>query len=374
MCSQVFSPRVLNTPYKHHTTRLLDVSDHLSRIEQHVTTVEDWDRLPTDPHVSVCIRTYNHEDFIADAIEGALMQEAGFSYEIIIAEDKSTDGTREIVRDYQRRYPDKIRLRLAEENLYSKNKRYPTLGAWNAARGEYVARCDGDDYWTDPKKLQKQVDFLDDHLNCTICFTAAKILSGGSGGTEGIQKPDKAQETYSLEYVLRRSAFYFSTSTALHRNKICDELPSWFYVGIAGDFCLLVLCAREGEIGYIDEKCAAYRMHDGGVHSPLDILERFDLAVETRKAILSDLDSYHRRVLGAKIYSFHRRALRVAMNRADASGVRKYARRCWTWLRYSSRKYVDILLIPFLVLYHPVMSPVLCSLRNWKRRLIRVFE
>jgi len=346
--------------------------DHLARIERYVTTVEDRDRLPTNPRVSVCIRTYNHEKFIAGAIEGALMQEADFSYEVIIAEDRSTDGTRKIVRDYQRRYPDKIRLRLAEENLYSKNKRYPTLGAWNAARGEYVARCDGDDYWTDPKKLQKQADFLDDHPDCTICFTAAEILNDKSGEVEGTQEPDEIRETYSLEYVLRRSAFYFSTSTALHRDDICNKIPSWFYIGIAGDFSLLVLCTREGDVGYIDKKCATYRKHEGGVHSPLDTLEKFDLAVETREAVFPILDSYHRRILGAKIYSFNRRALRIAMNQAGTSKVRKYAQRCWRWLGHSNRKYIDVPLVILLMFYYPVMGPVLRSMRNWKKKFADV--
>lgn len=348
------------------------MTDHLARIEQYVTTVEDWDRLPADPYVSVCIRTYNHEDFIGDAIEGVLLQETDFSFEVIIAEDKSTDRTREIVRDYQRRYPSKIRLRLAEENLYDKNKRYPTLGAWNAARGKYVARCDGDDYWTDPVKLQRQADFLDDHPDSVICFTASRILHNESGELRGIQGPSEVRETYSLEYVLRRDAFYFSTSTALHRNEICDELPSWFYVGIAGDYCLLVLCAREGDIGYIEEKSAVYRIHEGGVHSPLDTPEKFDLAVETREAILPDLDSYHRRILEEKIYSFYRRALRIAMSRVDASEVRKYAWKCWRWSEHSSRKIIDIPLLIFLMFYHPVMNPVLSSLRDWKRKFLSV--
>ena len=341
----------------------------VEQVEQYVTTVEDWDRLPADPCVSVFIKTYNHENFIADAIEGVLMQETDFSYEIIIVEDKSTDETREIVRDYQRRHSDKIRLCLAEENLYGKNTRYPTLVAWNAARGEYIAWHDGDDYWTDPQKLQKQADFLDDHPDCTICFTAAEILINESGKIEGTQKPDEVRKTYSMEYVLRRSAFWVSASTALRRSEIWDEPPSWFYAGIADDYCLLVLCAREGDVGYIDEKCAVTRMHEGGNHSSLDILEKLDRAVETREAILPDLDSHHRRVLEATIYSFNRKALKVAMNRTDASAVRKYARRCWNWVGRSSRKYVDVPLLAFLMFYHPAMRPVVSSLRKWKRKL-----
>jgi glycosyltransferase involved in cell wall biosynthesis len=339
------------------------MADYPARIEEHVEKIE--------PLVSVCIITYNHENFIAEAIEGVLMQETSLPYEIIIAEDKSTDETREIVRDYQQRHPDTIRLRLATENLYSKNKRYPAVGAREAARGKYIAQCEGDDYWTDPEKLQKQADFLEDHPDCTICYTAAEILDNESGEIlRGVRKPDVVQRFYSLEYVLRKNPF--SLATAFYRREVCDELPPWFYVGLAGDYCLLVLCARKGEVGYIDEKCAVHRRHEGGVHSPLDILEKFDQAVKTRKAILSDLEPHHRRILEEKIYSFNRRALRIAIDRANASEVRTYARRCWTWSEHSSRKYVDVPLLALLAFYHPVMSPLLRLLRSWKRRLLGI--
>jgi glycosyltransferase involved in cell wall biosynthesis len=345
--------------------------DHCGRIERHVITLEDRECLPADPIVSVCITTYDHEKFIGEAIEGALIQETDFPYEIIILEDKSTDKTREIVCGYQQRHPDTIRLRLATENLYSKNKRYPAIGARSAARGKYIAQCDGDDYWTDPMKLQKQTDFLEDYPNCTICYAAAEILDNESGEIlQGVRKPDDVRRFYPLEYVLRKNPF--SLSTAFYRHEACGELPPWFFAGLNGDYCLLVLCARKGTVGYIDEKCAVHRRHEGGVHSPLDILEKFDEAVATRKAILSDLEPHHRRILEAKIYSFNWRALRIAMDRASASKVRRYARRCWVWSEHSSRKYIDVPLIAFLSFYHPMMRPLLHSLRHWKRRLLGI--
>jgi glycosyltransferase involved in cell wall biosynthesis len=345
------------------------VTDHYSRIEKHVEKVEDLDRLHTDPLVSVCITTYNHEDFVADAIEGILMQETNFPYEIIVAEDKSTDGTREVVRDYQQRYPEMIRLRLATENLYSKNKRYPAVGAREAARGRYIAQCEGDDYWTDSVKLQKQKDFLRDYPDCKICYTAAEILDNESGEIlQGVRKPDDVRRFYSLEYVLRKNPF--SLATAFYRREVCNEYPPWFYVGLNGDYCLLVLCALKGEVGYIDEKCAVHRRHGGGVHSPLDILVKYDEAVATRKAILSGLEPHHRRILEATIYSFNRSGLMVAIDRANTSEVRKYARRCWTMVERSSQKCIDVPLLGFLAFYHPVMSPLLRVLRQWRRKLL----
>ncbi|MEM6399437.1 MAG: glycosyltransferase family 2 protein, partial [Cyanobacteria bacterium P01_D01_bin.116] len=114
------------------------------------------------PMVSVSLVTFNHEKFIAQAIESVLLQEVDFSYEIIIGEDFSSDKTREIVIEYQKQYPDIIRLILPEENLgyYGQKIFVQTL---QACRGKYIALLDGDDYWTTPNKLQQQVDFLDNH-------------------------------------------------------------------------------------------------------------------------------------------------------------------------------------------------------------------
>src|SRR5690606_24113344 len=116
--------------------------------------------------LSVCIQTYNHAPYIAQALDSVLMQETDFDFEILLGEDESTDGTREICQEYARQHPDKIRLFLnSRENVIYINGR-PT-GRWNFmnnlrhVRGEYVALLDGDDYWTDPRKLQKQVDVLD---------------------------------------------------------------------------------------------------------------------------------------------------------------------------------------------------------------------
>ena len=125
--------------------------------------------------VSVSVTAYNHEKYIAQAIDSILMQEVDFEYEIIIGEDYSADNTRNIVIDFQRRYPDKIKLILPQENLgYGGNKIFDqTL---QVSRGEYVALLDGDDYWTSPHKLRKQVDFLDSHPECSMCFHNAQVF------------------------------------------------------------------------------------------------------------------------------------------------------------------------------------------------------
>ena len=135
--------------------------------------------MPADVKVSVAMITYNHERFIAQAIESVLMQQTDFAVELVIGEDCSTDGTREIVRAYGERYPERVHPLLHEHNLGLKghNNFVATL---KACRGQYIALLEGDDYWTDPHKLQKQVDFLDGHPEYVGCFhNAMEVFDDG---------------------------------------------------------------------------------------------------------------------------------------------------------------------------------------------------
>ena len=122
----------------------------------------------TEPLVSVKMITYNHAPYIAQAIEGVLQQKTNFPFELVIGEDCSTDGTREIVFEYQEKYPDIIRVITSDKNVGMKKNGYRTT---KACRGKYVAFCEGDDYWHHPDKLQKQVDYLESHPECGMVFT-----------------------------------------------------------------------------------------------------------------------------------------------------------------------------------------------------------
>lgn len=132
-----------------------------------------------EPLVSIVCITYNHEPYLRKALDGFLMQETSFPVEIVLAEDCSTDGTRLICEEYATKYPDRINYIWSETNVgpVANEKR-----AFAAARGRYIATCEGDDYWTDPLKLQRQVDFLDSHSDYTACFHRYRILQEQGGG------------------------------------------------------------------------------------------------------------------------------------------------------------------------------------------------
>lgn len=128
--------------------------------------------------ISVICYTYNHRNFIRKAMDGFLMQETGYPYEIIVHDDASTDGTQDILQEYQAKYPNRIKLVLQEENLYSQNSDCKEIDrqVFRIAQGEYIAICEGDDYWTDPAKLEKQVSYMESHPECKLCAHEAIIV------------------------------------------------------------------------------------------------------------------------------------------------------------------------------------------------------
>lgn len=129
--------------------------------------------------VSVHCLTYNHEKFIAEAIESFLMQKTNFKFEILIHDDASTDRTPEIIKEYELKYPGLIKPIFQTENQYSKRKSFNTLNLNNLirAKGKYIAVCEGDDYWIDPYKLQKQVDMMEKNPNCSLCVHGGYIVT-----------------------------------------------------------------------------------------------------------------------------------------------------------------------------------------------------
>ncbi|MEN6611923.1 MAG: glycosyltransferase [Armatimonadota bacterium] len=221
--------------------------------------------------------TYNHEKFIAQAIESVLTQETDFDYELIIGEDCSTDGTREIVRNYQSRCPDIIHPLLPEHNIGMLPNLVATL---HACKGEYVALLEGDDYWTSPSKLQKQVDLMEAAPTCSICWHPMKCFVEGSDVEHDfpVYPPDSlygvtARDVMTLDDLLVYN--FLGTCTVVFRNGFLDEIPSWFYDIGVGDWSVHILNAMHGDIRRVDEIMADHRIHPGGVHGPLSARKKY---------------------------------------------------------------------------------------------------
>ena len=241
------------------STKLLEVKKEVIELPHEV---------PDNPMVSVCVPTYQHADYIRSCLDSILMQECGFPFEIILGEDESTDGTREICLEYAKDHADKIRLFLhsRENNIIIDGHptgRFNVLYSLSQARGKYVALCEGDDYWTDPHKLQKQVDFLEANVDFAICHHNMNVVyEDGNKASHLSNSPDQ-REISSIDD-LARGNFIF-TASCVFRNNLAGELPDWYSESPVGDYLLHLLNAQYGRIRYMPDVMGSYRIHRGGM-------------------------------------------------------------------------------------------------------------
>jgi glycosyltransferase involved in cell wall biosynthesis len=200
--------------------------------------------------VSICCATYNQVNILSSAIESFLMQRTTFPFEILIHDDASTDGTQELIKSYISKYPNLIRGIFQKENQFSKSGAYP-YGEflYPAAKGKYIAECDGDDYWTDPLKIQKQYDFMEVHPECSLCYHDYLIRSGNKYSS-GRVPPLKYTR---LEFINYPSHPYdIQTSTKFWRN-IFTELRRQDFIDFTADIPTNVLLGMHGEAALVPE-------------------------------------------------------------------------------------------------------------------------
>ncbi|TGE23234.1 glycosyltransferase family 2 protein [Hymenobacter metallicola] len=221
------------------------------------------------PTVSVCCITYNHEKFLAQAIESVLMQETDFAVELVLGEDCSTDSTRQIALDFQRRYPDRIRLLLPENNLGVMGNFLATL---KACTGTYIALLEGDDYWTSPHKLQRQVDILERHASCTTCIHDAEEFMDDNSIPPRLfsQKYSSILPGHEHEFTqadIALKGWFIPTASMLFRRSALFPIPEWVDHAFSGDYSLHLLLTRTGNIYYLPEVMSRYRLHPGGIMS-----------------------------------------------------------------------------------------------------------
>jgi glycosyltransferase involved in cell wall biosynthesis len=222
--------------------------------------------------VSMLVVTYNHAQFVRQALDGALAQRLAQPFEILVSEDCSTDGTREIVQEYAERHPHLVRLLLSKRNLHSNEV---VARGLRAARGRYVALLDGDDYWTSDDKLQAQVAVLDVRPDLTICFHNVQVVDERSESTGRLWNAPGQPEVSDLHELLRGN--FIATSSVMYRRAAVAEVPTWYdrFFPVT-DWPLHVLYARAGRIGYLNQTLGAYRLHGGGLFSTLGEREKLE--------------------------------------------------------------------------------------------------
>lgn len=231
--------------------------------------------------VSICCIAYNHDKYISQALEGFVAQKTNFAFEVIVHDDASTDETVDIIRGYVDKYPDIIKPIFQTENQYSKGIKVSSTYVWPRARGRYIALCEGDDYWTDLYKLQKQVDFLEANEDFALCFHKVKVLmQDGSLVDDFITKVPRHVTTVKD---LAKRGNYIHTPSVVLRNDF--TIPDWFLNCPIGDYPLYLIAARQGKIKYLEDTMAVYR-NGVGIHSGASSIGRAINLFKTYDAII----------------------------------------------------------------------------------------
>jgi len=213
--------------------------------------------------VSICCVTFNHEKFIAYALDGFLMQKTNFEFEILINDDCSEDNTSTILRDYEERFPGRFKISYQIENQYSKGIKPFRNILFPKVQGKYLAICEGDDYWTDPLKLQKQVDFLNENLTHSLCFHKCIMVNENNVKVESVF--DHLEEKdYSGEDILKK--WSIPTASSLFRTEYLNQIitrfktPGYLY----GDTPMFLTLMENGKARCLVDNMSAYRIHKGG--------------------------------------------------------------------------------------------------------------
>lgn len=255
------------------------------------------DVMSENPLVSILMITYNHELFITQAIDSILMQNINFSYEIVIGEDCSTDGTRDIIVNYKKKYGDQLKLIMQETNVGMMNNFIKT---YTECTGKYIATLDGDDYWTDPYKLQKQIDFLEKNPDYAICFHNMRIIDEDQPHLTHMSNI-KQKEITDIN-TLALGNYIFTASCVFRKN--FSRIPDWFYQCPVGDYPLHLLNAQYGKIKFIDEVMGVYRVHQGGIWENKNYSYRLEESIKMLEIIRTKFDKKINKTLNNILYDY----------------------------------------------------------------------
>jgi len=247
--------------------------------------------LNQNPLVTIRCITYNHAPYICDAIEGFLMQNTSFPFEILIHDDASTDGTAEIVKKYESKYPHLIKAVYQKENQYSKGIRVAQYLS-PLIKGKYIALCEGDDYWTDPKKLEKQVKILEERAELDMCIHSAISIETKTGLKELIGNFADYETVISVEKIIERRPAIIPTAAILIRSEVSIETDKFFELNpgqTVGDIFIQFFGGLRGGAFFLNQPMSVYRKFVPGSFN-----ERFEIDRNLRKRhVITRLNAYN---------------------------------------------------------------------------------
>ncbi len=244
-----------------------------------------------DPVVSILCIAYNHEDYIEEAIDSFLMQETNFPFEIIIHDDASTDNTVNKIKAYTEKYPHIIKTILQEENQYSKGGQRIFFFLIEKARGKYHALCEGDDYWIDSKKLQIQIDLMQQYPQCHMSFhPAEKRFENDTDGKLYAHQADE-NKIFSISDIILGGGGFCPSASLIYRKEIISYLPKFFSKAPVGDYFLQILGSLNGGALYINKVMSVYRQ--GVEVSWQSSMKNIDKRVEFFHKFIKTLDEFN---------------------------------------------------------------------------------
>lgn len=272
----------------------------------------------TSPLVSVAVITYNHAPFIRECLDGVLMQKTDFSFEVVIGEDCSTDNTREIIQEYVEKYPGLIKPVFHDKNVGGARNAYEYC--YPRLTGKYIAICEGDDYWTDPLKLQKQIDLLEKNEQIALCYHRINNVD-----VNGKVLKEKVPEDNIYLYTWQ-DIFHLKipTLSVVYRNCITIDPKEMMRVK-SGDyylFGLLSSCGGAAEMGFVG---ANYRQHAGGVYTSLSTINQYKQSIRTLKLMIGSpsFNKAQKKEIKKEIGIRKRRYIRQFMHKKDVMNTLK---------------------------------------------------
>jgi len=237
----------------------------------------------SEPLVSISCITFNHVNYIEKALNGFLMQKTNFNFEVLIHDDASTDGTEDIIRNFERRCPSIIKPLYEETNQWVKGRKGSAVFNFPRAKGKYIALCEGDDYWTDPLKLQKQVDFLEANEDYNICFHNVELYDETDRKFKEDTITREVSKTTDVLDLARGN--YIHTPSVVLRNNF--NIPEWFFKSPIGDWPLYMIAIRDKKLKKLDDTMAVYRLSNSGIWSNRSKENRIKSTIKSIKLLIN---------------------------------------------------------------------------------------
>lgn len=209
--------------------------------------------------VSINCLAYNHEKYIARALDSIIMQKVNFKYEILVHDDASDDQTAEIIKGYQAKYPELLNVIYDDENTYTKGTKILDENI-DRARGKYIAICEGDDFWSSAHKLQRQFDFLESNPDFSLCVHASHMVNRKEKKLRKTIRPSIGDKVFTIHEIIKTGGRLFATNSMMYRRELGRPLPEFYKISLVEDYPLMVLLALKGNVYYMDAFLSAYQL------------------------------------------------------------------------------------------------------------------